>query len=93
MIVYIQESTRPGKKWMAQVREDGMRKTVHFGQRGHRTTPSTRTMPAERAIWPDTAARRTGTRWCADTGVAIAVAPVGEAIDGASHSERIDNVR
>ena len=34
MIVYIRESTRPGKKWMAQVREDGMRKTVHFGQRG-----------------------------------------------------------
>ena len=34
MIVYIQESTRPGKKWMAQVREDGRRKTVHFGQQG-----------------------------------------------------------
>ena len=34
MIVYIQESTRPDKKWMAMVREDGMRKTVHFGQRG-----------------------------------------------------------
>ena len=34
MIVYIQESTRPGKKWMAQVREDGLKKTVRFGQRG-----------------------------------------------------------
>ena len=34
MIVYIRESTRPGKKWMAQVREDGLRKAVHFGQQG-----------------------------------------------------------
>ena len=31
MIIYISESTRPGKKWMAQA--EGHR-TVHFGQRG-----------------------------------------------------------
>ena len=31
MIIYISESTRPGKKWMAQT--EGHR-TVHFGQRG-----------------------------------------------------------
>ena len=31
MITYISESTRPGKKWMAQA--EGHR-TVHFGQRG-----------------------------------------------------------
>ena len=31
MIIYISESTRPGKKWMA--RTEG-RRTVHFGQRG-----------------------------------------------------------
>ena len=34
MIVHIRESTRPGKKWMAQVREGGLRKTVRFGQAG-----------------------------------------------------------
>ena len=31
MIIYISESTRPGKKWMAQT--EGHR-TAHFGQRG-----------------------------------------------------------
>ena len=31
MIIYISESTRPGKKWMAQT--EG-RRTVHFGKRG-----------------------------------------------------------
>jgi hypothetical protein len=31
MIIYISESMRPGKKWMAQA--EGHR-TVHFGQRG-----------------------------------------------------------
>ena len=31
MIIYISESTRHGKKWMAQA--EGQR-TVHFGQRG-----------------------------------------------------------
>ena len=34
MIVYIRDSTRSGKKWMAQVQDDGLRKTVHFGQQG-----------------------------------------------------------
>ena len=34
MIVHIRESTRPGKKWMAQVREDGLRETAHSGQQG-----------------------------------------------------------
>ena len=31
MIIYISESTRPGKKWMAQTESH---RTVHFGQRG-----------------------------------------------------------
>ena len=31
MLIYISESTRPGKKWMAQT--EGHR-TVHFGERG-----------------------------------------------------------
>ena len=49
--------------------------------------------PPSKLFGPTQRQGELGYRWCADTGVAIAVAPVGEAIIGTSHSERIDNVR
>ena len=57
MIICISESTRPGKKWMAQA--EGQR-TVHFGQRGADDFTIHRDEAARQAYIARHAARRTG---------------------------------